>query len=131
MKTPWAIILCKFADDDSEPFPIQYYKDLFTKGDIGSNRNMVKFFNDCTHGNIDVSESQVLGWFKLSQSVADYNAPGAGEQPSSDGRTQRQKRPVTISRRSSVRLSVRISGAISASAASAWSLKARHRLRLG
>jgi hypothetical protein len=78
MKTPWAIILCKFADDDSEPFPIQYYKDLFTKGDIGSNRNMVKFFNDCTHGNIDVSESQVLGWFKLSQSVADYNAPGGG-----------------------------------------------------
>ena len=22
MKTPWAILLCKFNDDDSEPFPV-------------------------------------------------------------------------------------------------------------
>jgi hypothetical protein len=78
MKTPWAIILCKFSDDNSEPFPIQYYKDLFTAADVGSKWNMVKFFKDCAHGNVDVSESQVFGWFKLKQSVADYNALGGG-----------------------------------------------------
>jgi hypothetical protein len=76
MKTPWAIILCKFSDADSEPFPIQYYKDLFTSADVGSKWNMVKFFNECAHGAIDVSGSQVFGWFKLSKSVADYNNLG-------------------------------------------------------
>jgi hypothetical protein len=78
MKTPWAIILCKFSDDDSEPFPIQHYKDLYTSADVGSKWNMVKFFHDCAHGNIDVGGSQVFGWFKLNKSVADYNALGGG-----------------------------------------------------
>jgi hypothetical protein len=82
MKTPWAIILCKFSDDDSEPFPIQYYKDLFTSADVGSKFNMVKFFHDCSHGNIDVGGSKVFGWFKLTKSVADYNALGGQARPS-------------------------------------------------
>jgi hypothetical protein len=76
MKTPWAIILCKFSDGDSEPFPIQYYKDLFTSADVGSQWNMVKFFSECAHGAIDVSGSQVFGWFKLNRSVAEYNSLG-------------------------------------------------------
>lgn len=76
MNTPWAIILCKFSDGDSEPFPIQYYKDLFTSDDVGSNWNMVKFFKECAHGAVDVSGSKVFGWFKLNKSVADYNSLG-------------------------------------------------------
>jgi hypothetical protein len=76
LKTPWAIILCKFSDGDSEPFPLQYYKDLFTPADVGSKWNMVKFFNECAHGAIDVSGSQVFGWFKLNKTVADYNSLG-------------------------------------------------------
>jgi hypothetical protein len=78
MNTPWAIILCKFSDGNSEPFPIQYYKDLFTSADVGSKWNMVKLYHDCAHGNVDVSGSKVFGWFQLTQSVADYNALGQG-----------------------------------------------------
>jgi hypothetical protein len=73
-QTPWAIILCKFKDDNSEPFPMQYYQDLFTKDDNGSVWNMVRYFHDCSHGNTDVSGSKVCGWFQLDQSVGDYNA---------------------------------------------------------
>ena len=73
-QTPWAIILCKFTDNNSEPFPMQYYQDLFTKNDKGSAWNMVRYFHDCSHGNTDVSGSKVFGWFQLNKSVADYNA---------------------------------------------------------
>jgi hypothetical protein len=55
---------------------MQYYKDLFTPADVGSKWNMVKFFNECAHGAIDVSGSQVFGWFKLNKTVADYNSLG-------------------------------------------------------
>ena len=75
-QTPWAIILCKFTDNNSEPFPMQYYQDLFTKNDKGSAWNMVRYFHDCSHGNTDVSGSKVFGWFQLNKSVADYNALG-------------------------------------------------------
>ena len=75
-QTPWAIILCKFTDNTSEPFPMQYYQDLFTKNDKGSAWNMVRYFHDCSHGNTDVSGSKVFGWFQLNKSVADYNALG-------------------------------------------------------
>ena len=30
MQSPWAVILCKFNNSTEEPFPKQYYKDLFT-----------------------------------------------------------------------------------------------------
>src|SRR5947209_7306866 len=75
-QTPCAIILCKFTDNNSEPFPMQYYQDLFTKNDKGSAWNMVRYFHDCSHGNTDVSGSKVFGWFQLNKSVADYNALG-------------------------------------------------------
>jgi hypothetical protein len=80
--TPWAIILCKFTDDNSEPFPIQYYKDLFTSADVGSQWNMVKWFHDCTHGNIDVGGSKVFGWFNIPHSVQDYNNQGGNARDS-------------------------------------------------
>jgi hypothetical protein len=75
-QTPWAIILCKFTDNNSEPFPRQYYEDLFTTNDKGSPWNMVRYFHDCSQGNTDVSGSKVFGWFQLNKSVADYNALG-------------------------------------------------------
>jgi len=76
MQSPWAVILCKFTDGDDEPFPPQYYKDLFTKNDAGSPWNMVRYFHDYSHGNLDLSGTQVFGWFKLNKSVADYNSLG-------------------------------------------------------
>lgn len=76
MQTPWAIILCKFAGHDEEPFPLQYYRDLFTADDTGSPWNMVRYFSEYSHGTLDLSGSQVFGWYQLTQSVDDYNALG-------------------------------------------------------
>jgi hypothetical protein len=30
IKAPWAALLCKFSDDLSEPYPRNFYEDLFT-----------------------------------------------------------------------------------------------------
>jgi hypothetical protein len=78
MKTSWVVILCKFTDGDDEPFPKQYYEDLFTANDKGSPWNMVRYFTDCSHASLDLTGSKVFGWFKLDKSVDDYNALGQG-----------------------------------------------------
>jgi hypothetical protein len=115
LKTPWAIILCKFSDGDSEPFPMQYYKDLFTPADVGSKWNMVKFFNECAHGAIDVSGSQVFGWFKLNKTVADYNSLGVNARAALiGGPAPRPSLTVTICRRSTAPSPARTCGATSA-----------------
>ena len=77
-KTPWAVILCKFTDGDDEPFPMQHYQDMFTVNNIGSKLNMIRYFSDYSHGQLDLTGTQVFGWFKLNKSVADYNALGGG-----------------------------------------------------
>jgi hypothetical protein len=76
MKTPWAVVLCKFTDGDDEPYPKQYYKDLFTVNDTGSPWNMVRYFSDYSHGTLDLTGTQVFGWFHLDKSVDDYNSLG-------------------------------------------------------
>jgi len=74
MKTSWAIIRVKFTDDNSEPFADQYYNDLFTKNNTGSEWNMVKYFKDYSHGKLDLTGSKVFGWYEIDKSVEDYNA---------------------------------------------------------
>jgi hypothetical protein len=55
---------------------MQYYKDLFTVNDTGSPWNMIRYFKDYSHGSLDISETQVFGWFQLDKSVNDYNNLG-------------------------------------------------------
>jgi hypothetical protein len=74
MQTPWAVILCKFKDATEEPFSKQYYKDLFTVDDAGSPWNMVRYFNDYSHGALDLTGTQVFGWYQLDKTVDQYNA---------------------------------------------------------
>jgi len=81
--SPWAILLCKFNDDDTEPFERQHYIDLFTRSGQGT-RNMVEYFLDCSHGAIDVGESEVMGWYTLDQSRSDYVGSGANNQGRND-----------------------------------------------
>jgi hypothetical protein len=81
-QTPWAILLTKFSDNNSEPFGRQFYDDLFTSSGTGTN-NMVDFYRDASHGNIDASGSQVFGWFTLDQKRSDYTGSG----PNPQGRT--------------------------------------------
>ena len=73
MQSPWAVILCKFQGSTGEPFPMQYYLDLFTVSDKGSPWNMVRYFSDYSHGILDLSGSKVFGWYQLVQTVQDYN----------------------------------------------------------
>jgi hypothetical protein len=78
MQTPWAVILCKFTDGNDEPFPKQYYKDLFTTENTGSPWNIVRYFHDYSHGTLDLSETKVFGWYQLDESVKNYNDLGNG-----------------------------------------------------
>jgi hypothetical protein len=74
MKSPWAVILCKFTDSNDEPFPKQYYKDLFTVSNNGSPWDMIRYFNDYSHGTLDLTGTQVFGWYQLNESVDYYNS---------------------------------------------------------
>jgi hypothetical protein len=74
MPSPWAVILCKFSDGDDEPFTKQYYQDLFTVNNTGSPWNLIRYFNDYSHGTLDLTGTQVFGWYQLDKSVADYNS---------------------------------------------------------
>ena len=73
IKSSWAILLCKFNDDSTEPFSRDYYEDLFTASGVGS-LNMVDFFRDVSHGNLDLSDTRVFGWYTLNKSRSDYLA---------------------------------------------------------
>jgi len=75
-KTPWAILLCKFSDNDSEPFPRTFYDNLFTEAGVGT-LNMVDFFVDASHGSLDLSESRVFGWYTLNKKRSEYTGSGA------------------------------------------------------
>jgi hypothetical protein len=78
MKTSWAVILCKFTDGDVEPFPKQYYKNLFTVNNIGSPWNMIRYFSDYSHGTLDLKGTKIFGWYQLNKSVKNYNDLGSG-----------------------------------------------------
>jgi hypothetical protein len=67
----WAVILCKFADDTTSTLPMEHYQRLFTGAGSGS-FNMTDYFGDMSHGQLDLSGSQVFGWFTLSINKADY-----------------------------------------------------------
>jgi hypothetical protein len=75
MQTPWAILLCKFNDNASEPYPRQRYEDLFTSSGVGK-MNMVDFFRDMSHGTLDLSGSRVFGWYTLDKPRGRYMADG-------------------------------------------------------
>jgi hypothetical protein len=71
IKSSWAVLRCKFNDNLGEPFTDNYYQDLFTASGIGS-QNMVDFFGDVSHGNVDLSDSKVFGWYILNMKRNDY-----------------------------------------------------------
>ena len=76
IKSSWAVLLCKFNDDSTEPFTRDYYENLFTASGVGS-QNMVDFFRDVSHGNLDLSDSRVFGWYTLDKQASEYGLTGA------------------------------------------------------
>ena len=78
IKSSWAVLLCKFSDDSTEPFTRDYYEDLFTASGVGS-QNMVDYFRDVSHGNLDLSDTHVFppedaadGWYTLNMKRSEY-----------------------------------------------------------
>lgn len=65
-QTPWAVLLCKVNDDQSET-PVPNFRTVcerfFTTP--GAGFNAVQFFSDMSHGSVNLSGSQVFGWFTL------------------------------------------------------------------
>lgn len=83
INTPWAVLLCKFNDDDSEPFQKSFYDDLFTASGVGS-MNMVDFFRDVSNGMLDLGGTQVFGWFTFNKEPfnkkrSDYKGSGGNQ----------------------------------------------------
>ncbi len=76
IKSSWAVLKCKFSDNLGEPFADDYYQDLFTASGIGS-QNMVDFFRDVSHGNLDLSDTRVFGWYTLNKKASEYGLTGA------------------------------------------------------
>jgi hypothetical protein len=80
--SPWAVLLCKFADDNTAVAARSHYERLFTSTGSGT-MNMVDFFLDNSHGTLDLGGSQVFGWYTLSHNKSDYagnvGTPPAGK----------------------------------------------------
>src|SRR6516162_9328433 len=62
---------------------MNFYQDLFTLSGVGTH-NMVDFYTDISQRKLDVSGSQVFGWFTLSQKKSDYKGSGANPQGRTD-----------------------------------------------
>ncbi|MGH8856681.1 MAG: hypothetical protein ACREXG_01405 [Polaromonas sp.] len=81
--SPCAVLLCKFSDDSSEPYPRQRYEQLFTPAGAGR-FNMVDFFADMSHGQLDLGGSKVFGWYTLPKKKSDYAGSGINPQGRQD-----------------------------------------------
>jgi hypothetical protein len=81
LKTPWAILVCRFKDMPDTPFTIQDYQTMFTAVGVGS-FNTVDYFRDVSHQMLDLSGSKVFGPIVLDQNRSDYKGDGspAGQQ---------------------------------------------------
>ena len=66
---PWAIILCKFSDRPDEPQPRSYYEDLFIKNGSGG---VCDYFRTVSCNALDLSQSQVFGWFNAGHTITEY-----------------------------------------------------------
>jgi ketosteroid isomerase-like protein len=83
MKTPWAVLLVKFSDHDTEPYDRTRYEQIFTASGAGQ-WSMPDYFADMSHGMLDLSGSKVFGWYKLSQKQSEYTGSGANPQGRKD-----------------------------------------------
>lgn len=78
---PWAVLLCKLKNYATEPpavAPVPPFRtacaSFFTDPNAGF--NAVRFFSDMSHGKLDLSGSQVLGWYTIDVSLTGYTQVG-------------------------------------------------------
>lgn len=68
----FAFLLVKFQSSNDEPMTIAEAQQMFTAAGSGT-LNVVDWFQDNTHGHIDMTGNQVFGWLTLTETLADYN----------------------------------------------------------
>lgn len=78
---PFAILLCKFSDNDQNPYDIDRYEQIFTTAGAGK-YCLPDYFSAMSHGQIDLSGSKIYGWFKLPMKRIEYTGSGINQ----DGR---------------------------------------------
>lgn len=75
---PWAVLLCRFADEPDVPHAPAYYEDLFGVGvgdvdlDGASGPDLVDYWHDVSYGHMTLEGTEVFGWFDLPLPRADY-----------------------------------------------------------
>jgi hypothetical protein len=70
-RMPWAILVVTFNDDPAPSSSLVKYEAVFTAAGTGT-LNMVDYFDEMSHGLVDVSGSKVFGPFVLNHPRADY-----------------------------------------------------------
>ena len=75
-QTPTAFLLVKFQGSDAEPMTKADATQMFTAAGRGT-MNVVEWFDDNTHGQVDMVGNAVFGWLQLTETVADYQAKRA------------------------------------------------------
>jgi len=68
-KIPWAIILCQYPDEPAAPRDPAWFRELLCADGQGTG-NLVDYWRDVSRGELDLSESQVFGWFDLPNTRA-------------------------------------------------------------
>lgn len=71
--TPIAFVLSKFKGSNDEPMSKAAAEQMFTAAGRGT-MNVVDWFDDNSHGSVDMGGNAVFGWLELSDTVADYRA---------------------------------------------------------
>ena len=82
-QTPIAFLLVKFQGSNAEPMTNAAAVQMFTAAGRGT-MNVVDWFDDNTHGHIDMTGNAVFGWLQLTKAVGDYTGSGVNPQGRQD-----------------------------------------------
>lgn len=77
--TPWAVVMCKFADlPNVEPQNAQYFQNFVTEA--GANQGgLFDYWRDMSYGTLDLTGSKVFGWFTMTHTRQWYLDEGKTE----------------------------------------------------
>jgi len=82
-QTPMAFLLVKFQGSNDEPMTKADAEQMFTAAGRGT-MNVVDWFDDNTHGHVDMTGNRVFGWLQLTKAVGDYKGSGINPQGRQD-----------------------------------------------
>jgi hypothetical protein len=66
-----AIILCKFLDKPTQTRPPRFYEDYYARLGTGG---LADYWNDVTFGGLDLTGTEVLGWFTMKHYSGEVSA---------------------------------------------------------